>query len=58
MAAGLTIRAAWPSVAVILSTATFAQMAAAHDHHEGVSHIAEGETVSQEPIVGGSSSGV
>ncbi|KFA69109.1 hypothetical protein S40285_00038 [Stachybotrys chlorohalonatus IBT 40285] len=50
MAAGLTIRAAWPSVAVILSTATFAQMAAAHDHHEGVSHIAEGETVSQEPI--------
>ncbi|POR31882.1 Protein YTP1 [Tolypocladium paradoxum] len=34
----------------LLCIAAFAEMAMAHDHHEGGSKIADGDTVSQEPI--------
>lgn len=40
--------------ALLLLVTAFGKAALAHDHHEGgVSHIADGDTVSKEPIVGG-----
>ena len=37
----------------LLCIVTLAEMASAHDHHEGgVSKIVDGDTVSKEPIVG------